>query len=330
MSSVAARPRAPRALRVGLALLLAMYLGVVHAQEQEDKEPRLYDVEVILFENLDVRAAGNERWQPQVVVPAFEEVAAFETAALHREGMVELPEGFRRLPTDEAGLRDAVERLEKSNRYRVIRHLLWRQPGLEADAAVPLRFHAGEPLQVRVPEPAYATRRLGPPLPPEEPEEGASEDAAGAGETDEASDAASAAQDPITTGTATKTRGRRPAGIPMRTRDVRVYPFDGTIRVVVSRYIHVHADFFYTTAVDWSAGNSGDEGGQDRGPPGSSGRPPIARATDGQAMLTYPFDQQRRMRSGELHYLDHPVIGMIVVVRPHEEDTEAEGGSASQ
>lgn len=324
MNGVTLRPRA------GLALLLALCLGAAHAQEQAEDETRQYDVEVILFENLDVRAAGDERWRPQVVVPAFEEVAAFESAALHRDGMIDLPDGFRRLSTEDAQLRDAVERLEKSNRYRVIRHLLWRQPGLEADEAIPLRVHDGEPLEVRVPEPAYATRRLGPPLPPEEPAAGESGDGATAVDTEQRRDAGSAAGDRVTTDTSRQPRGRRPAGIPVRTRDVRLYPLDGTIRVVVSRYIHVHADFLYTTAVDWSAGTSGDEAGQDRGPPGSSGRPPIARAPDGQAMLTYPFDQQRRMRSEELHYLDHPVIGMIVVVRPHEDDEGAAADTASQ
>jgi hypothetical protein len=36
------------------------------------------------------------------------------------------------------------------------------------------------------------------------------------------------------------------------------------------------------------------------------------------------------MRSEELHYLDHPVIGMIVVVRPHEDDEGAAADTASQ
>jgi len=35
-------------------------------------------------------------------------------------------------------------------------------------------------------------------------------------------------------------------------------------------------------------------------------------------LFNYPLVQTRRMRSTELHYFDHPMIGMLVVIRPYE------------
>ncbi|QSA20002.1 hypothetical protein JV197_08680, partial [Vibrio furnissii] len=32
-------------------------------------------------------------------------------------------------------------------------------------------------------------------------------------------------------------------------------------------------------------------------------------------LKSYRMDQKRRMRSGETHYLDHPLMGMIIQVR---------------
>ncbi|HEX9583724.1 MAG TPA: CsiV family protein [Gammaproteobacteria bacterium] len=58
---------------------------------------------------------------------------------------------------------------------------------------------------------------------------------------------------------------------------------DGTLRVYLSRYLHVDADLLYRR----------------RG-------------------VETPFRLQtsRRMRSGELHYLDHPLFGVLILIKP--------------
>lgn len=62
---------------------------------------------------------------------------------------------------------------------------------------------------------------------------------------------------------------------------------DGTLTLARSRYLHLHADLIYT---DPAAGV------------------PVA------------LREVRRMRSGELHYLDHPRFGVLVQVTPAERD----------
>ncbi|MDZ7748612.1 MAG: CsiV family protein [Halofilum sp. (in: g-proteobacteria)] len=321
-----------RLIRPCLALLLAATLTPATGQDRT-----FYDVEIILFENLDVRAAENEHWEPRVVVPTFEGAAAFERGGIREQGMVELPRGFQTLPLEQARLGDSIDRLEDSPRYRVIRHLLWRQPALEAPESVPLRFHAGEPLEVRAPEDAYTEVDLGPPADPAATDEAEAADAeadaeASDAEGDEESATVADMAADIVGGDAATAAAPPPDASGPRMHEARVYPLDGTIRLVVSRYLHVHTDLYYTTAVDWSEAAASrtpaDAGGD--GTPRDASVPPalLARGPEGRDILSYPFVQQRRMRSGVLHYLDHPVVGMLVLVTPRsEEDADAQAAS---
>ena len=36
----------------------------------------------------------------------------------------------------------------------------------------------------------------------------------------------------------------------------------------------------------------------------------------GETLEQFRMQQSRRMRSGELHYLDHPRLGVIIIARP--------------
>jgi len=302
-----------------------------------------YDVEIVVFENLDTQAGETERWKPQIVVPQFEDAAAFDETGLRGDQLKALPQGFRQLPLEQAQLDDAVERLDDSKRYRVLRHALWRQPALDRENAMPLRIHAGEPMTIRVPEDSYTavtprTPRL------EEADNGAQDEesgAAGGGAGTSGGDGADATTSTTAPGDGTyglddSSSGGNPFrsdSLVPRMRDARVYPLDGTVELVVSRYLHVSTQLYYTTTVEWSEQAAGT-GDTTNSPPddgieaaGDVTAPRIARGPDGSAMLSYPFLQQRRMRSGELHYLDHPVLGMLILVTPREEDEDP--GSAA-
>lgn len=58
---------------------------------------------------------------------------------------------------------------------------------------------------------------------------------------------------------------------------------DGTLRVYLTRYLHVDADLLYR--------RSGVE-------------------------TPFRLQASRRMRSGELHYLDHPLFGLLILITP--------------
>ncbi len=84
----------------------------------------------------------------------------------------------------------------------------------------------------------------------------------------------------------------------------------GTLTVSVNRYLHVDADLYYRPA---------EPVGEDQGP--FNIFDVFARE---EAPRVYRMHQSRRMRSGEIHYLDHPRFGLIVQVTPYEYPQKAD------
>lgn len=331
-------------------LLIALAAASTAAVAQE----RRYDVEIIVFENTDKIAGTQERWRPQVHVPEFHEVISFEggrgnAVFITDEDRIEDadedretgdPEGYRPLPADRLQLGDMVEKLEDSDRYRVLRHLAWRQPADDRERALPIRVRAGEPIIVQIPirnfEELYRH------------EEEAEESGADAGTGFDTDEAGTLAPDDDASGTGVTTGGARTfATGPMSrsrfralTRPAEIHPLDGTVRVAVSRYLHVTTDLHLTSPVEWTtfsdrAARSDDDSGTDEqeaaldpAPTGELVRQQHPTGPDGRTMLSYPFQQSRRMRSSELHYLDHPVLGLLIRVERAPQDEEADSDAA--
>ena len=68
----------------------------------------------------------------------------------------------------------------------------------------------------------------------------------------------------------------------------------GTVKVSVARYLHVELDLVYSR-------------------PGNS-----EIAAPNAVPARFRLVSERRMRSGELHYIDHPLFGVLVLLRPHQ------------
>jgi len=72
----------------------------------------------------------------------------------------------------------------------------------------------------------------------------------------------------------------------------------GTLKLILGRYLHIHTDLIYK-------------------------RPKSAYRQNLPVLHSKPFNEfeiksQRRMRSNELHYIDHPLLGILVTVSPIE------------
>jgi len=333
--------RIPTMLRFILAL--AVLLTAVVAPAAQAKT--FYDVEVVIFENLAKGSGEHERWKPEVIVPRFDRATAFERGRIRGEQLAPLPPGFQALPDSQAQLGSEVERLRKDDGYRVLRHMIWRQPALDQPAAVPVRVHWGQPMDLKVPFDAYtATTAAEANVNPDW-----NSTAADKKDADKEQAATAGQQQQGTTGDGDAANGQTSSYdayygssygafsgggmLEPRTRDVRVYPLDGSIELVVSRYLHVYTDLYFTRPVDWlqdngQAADSGNAGGAPAATrenvAGGATAPRVAHDQDGNTVLTYPFVQQRRMRSGELHYLDHPVLGMLIKVTPRKSDDGAD------
>jgi Peptidoglycan-binding protein, CsiV len=83
----------------------------------------------------------------------------------------------------------------------------------------------------------------------------------------------------------------------------------GTIRLYLSRFLHVELDLSYRPS-----------------PPATADAPPEPGAPDELAEVplgpTYWLHAQRNVRSGELHYFDHPAFGVLVMITPAPAETE--------
>lgn len=213
--------------------LVLLLPGAASAQQG----PAWYTVEAVIFERAVAADGAGEAWPPLDSLPALDAATPLLPAFGAEEVLGHVP--FRLLPEAEHRLSALARTLEASPRFHVLRHVAWRQPGLEPEQAVAVR------LQARATEALLADRLL-----------------------------------------------RESLGTVPATPDV-----DGVLRLVVSRFLHVETDLVYHRPAAQRGGAAGGEL-----------RP---------ALETYRLTESRRMRSREVHYLDHPLFGIIVTVQPY-------------
>jgi hypothetical protein len=102
-----------------------------------------------------------------------------------------------------------------------------------------------------------------------------------------------------------------PDAASLSTAQASLKPLDGTVAVFLSRYLHVTIDLVYAR-----------EQMMETAPPAEVARESVSAdggAGPASAMTTrqlYRLSQTRRLRSKELHYIDHPAFGVLVEAFP--------------
>ncbi|MDH3949196.1 MAG: peptidoglycan binding protein CsiV [Gammaproteobacteria bacterium] len=224
---------------------------IVSAEEEE--EVRYYDVEVILFENLDNVARQSENWPSSVELELPEtliEIGQPYPGPIPKEYQPRLT--FKPLAKKELQLQEQATTIDESESRRLLLHTGWRQPGMPREKALSVHLKRSVP--------------------------GVS---AGGVDTE-------VAGDPMAMS---------------RLAQPQAGELEGTIKVILSRYLHVETDIVF--------------------------RPQREELQDDIYSLelldkvdqpvVYRINQiRRRMRSREIHYLDNPVIGMLVLITPYE------------
>lgn len=105
-----------------------------------------------------------------------------------------------------------------------------------------------------------------------------------------------------------------PANLPLPTATEQTRSvLDGYIKIILTRYLHADVDLVYTTGLPLTpqAGISTPATATDGNTEPVIQRPPVI----------YRLLESRRMRSKELHYLDHPVLGMLLLITQYEGKT---------
>lgn len=220
--------------KLSLTLLGILLIPSLHAEE-----PRNYQVEIVIFENLDPAAHQAEQWPTQVQLQLPAPIVELGSAADNKSG-------FRLLPSSSFKLNQDAQQLTDSHNFRVLLHTAWRQPGLEQQVALPVHLSKSMPADT------------------------------------------SAAVVHDTTAPAKPASGNK--------------QLDGYLKLMLSKYLHAEVELIY----------------HDITPPAvNTPAAPIDSATQaGTAAPVYHLREIRKMRSKELHYIDSPVLGMLIEVFP--------------
>ncbi len=260
-----------------IALLIALPVAA--------QEVRYYDVEIILFENLDPAARASEHWPESVELEVDDrtiEIGQPWPGVFPEEYAPKLT--FKPLRTQEYQLTEQAAKIAESPSRRLLLHTGWRQPGMPQETALKVHFQRQIPAA---------------PLPT----------------VDEADPGTDNGQTlpPVAAGEAGE--------------------LEGLIQVILARYLHVKADIvFRPERPEPAFDDLAPEGFQPLPTyPQPGTEPDDADITDERLDAVEPtaeYDRhvvyrmnqtRRRMRSRELHYLDHPVIGMLIRITPYEE-----------
>ncbi len=203
-----------------------------------------YKVEVLLFTNNDTEAFYAEKWPLKTEQPELDKaIPVFDGESRN---------GFRALSESSMTLKQVKQLLENSDRFEVIEHIVWRQPGLSEKNAVSVVVHGGKDFSAEYPQRMESTW-----------------------EVDE-------------DGSVVEVPGPK-----------RLDQLDGTIKVVLSRYLHVYTDLVLRKPVVFERLNEETQ---------AVTRTPV--------LFDVSVREHRRMRSRELHYIDHPMLGMLVQITP--------------
>ena len=273
-----------------LLILFTLLPGMSLAQSTDSSEVDViqrYDVEIIVFKNIKV-PRGREFVLP-VSSPGKDDAAFDLSSAESIEA--ERENGYELITDDGLRLLDLVTRLIESPRYELLLHAAWRQPGLERERVLPIWIKGGK---IYGNEYTSIDSSI-------EPFDGNQSDA-----------------------TQTETEVKN-YGFDEQTLESQelllleeqetqqhdgLYELEGKITIVLSRYLHTYVDLVLRRprlSADPVLDNAAQE------------EYLAAHLADTRILNNHPLREHRRMRSKNLHYIDNPEFGMLVLITPYEE-----------
>jgi len=282
------------ALLAGLIATANLLAPAAPALAAED-EQRIYDIEVVIFANRDV-PRGNNVWERQMLVPDLHDAVGLDGGPASRADFIALgDEGLRLLAE--------AEMLRRSSRYDLLLHRAWRQPGLPRESRIAVEMHAGQPIEawVKVPSAADAA------LPMADAEVAAGNLPAVADQPPEAADAGN--QPVLLASDSPPAYNAGQFGGGANYARSSTAELNGSIAIGLGRYLHAHTDLVYT------------EPAPPQRAPQSATDTLFAQQLP--AWQSHRVRDHRRMRSRELHYLDHPKLGVLILITPYEAESAA-------
>ena len=271
--------------------LLILLLGLsanAYAATDNSNEERWYEIEIIIFENVDQAGMSTESWPNNPGTPDFNNIielmppqvpdtdknndnmekilsddpVAAENPLTPQEPAVadsSLPVPFQLLTNDELKLKSQEIKLSTSEKYYPLLHIAWRQPVLSLEDTKTVHIYSNmEQAQTNDIETSPDALAIPP-----------------------ANDFFSFQQS-------------ADSEVPMNV-------IDGTIKITLGKYLHLETDLLYRTK-----------------PEETNDFSIFGFKKQNQPLSVFRMQESRRMRSGELHYFDHPLFGMIAIITPYQ------------
>ena len=269
-------------------LIASMMFACLPAAAQDTDEetviPR-YDVEIILFKN--IRVPSSREFVLPASSPERPEAMLDLSSTESIEAAREL--GYELLGSEEFRLLDQVARLIESPRYELLLHTGWRQPGLERGQGMPVWLKGG-----RIYGNEYTSIDNSIDFYSRVAEQIDENDGERKFEFDEQS---------------LESQEEKMMEQETLAQHDGLYELEGTIHIELSRYLHTYTDLVLRRprlSADPVLDNEATQAYV------------AANLADTRILNNHHLQEHRRMRSKNLHYLDSPEFGLLILITPYE------------
>jgi len=274
----------PLCLLLLASLLPGASLAQTDAAGAAELVPR-YDVEIVIFKNIKVPR------DKEFVLPVSSPARGEPVFDISSEASIVAAgeSGYELLAPDNFRMLEVVTRLIESPRYQLLLHAAWRQPGLELEQVMPVWIKGGR---------IFGKEYISIDNTIEVIDNNAANDAAAGGEakTFEFSEQTLESQE------LQLLEQQNPP------QHDGLYELEGKITIALSRYLHTYTNLVLRRprlsedALDNVAEQAYLQ----------------AHLADTRILNNHLMREHRRMRSKNLHYIDNPEFGLLILITPYE------------
>lgn len=303
-----------------LALLISAQ--IMTASAYADENIQWYDMELIFFRQLSSEGIDSENWSAEILQPDTADCINISTYDLAETTDVQ-PLPYSAIPNSELRLKAEASAIARSKNQRVLAHIGWRQPGYGKNKTTPIRIDAGPLLLVKKPplEPTdlmesglieaeavdiYATTFADNTNNPADNTKPTSETTAEPSSSVQKAIVSSLSdKDPVREIEITTSEAEQAKYEPV----IATSKLHGCVKIYRERYLHILTDMIYYHEDNEDLYADEDESY-------TFGKTIYAKSI--------PVISRRRMRSKEIHYLDNPGVGIVILVTPYTYSVEPE------
>ncbi|WP_455375943.1 CsiV family protein [Kaarinaea lacus] len=297
--------------------------NITFAGNKDENDVPWYQVEIIIFANQDQQGMISETWPEPTSITAseFHDLIHPEDTLLQgsttktgskapdfsASATSKMPTPFELMNPSELQLIPIAKKLKSSSKYKTLLHIGWRQPTLHPDDSIPIFIYQG------VDTPMV-----------QDPTNMSAANSAGNKDTAKGNRFSTVPVTSVTYDSSQYGQLMSPSEIDVLTGP-DLNPFYGTLRLSVSRYLHLEANLNYRVPVvkeEMVPVNMEDavvgSGFQQNVAFTEQGDAAEMRKQIRRTLQNFNMFETRRMRSKEIHYFDHPLLGIIARVIPYE------------